>query len=166
MAALITEGLIYELLNLPSRQAWMDYDAEADVLYISFRKPQQADDSILEDDGNIYHYAGEMKHGPIALIDEHMPVLAIALRDHVYEKMLSQMEQAKSRGGIVIALATDGDDLIATKADHVIYLPEMPYLISPIVSVIPLQLLGYHIAGWRGCDVEQPRNLAKSVTVE
>jgi len=110
--------------------------------------------------------AGEMKHRPIALIDEHMPVLAIALRDHVYEKMLSQVEQAKSRGGIVIALATDGDELIATKADRVIYLPEMPYLISPIVSVIPLQLLAYHIAVRRGCDVDQPRNLAKSVTVE
>jgi len=110
--------------------------------------------------------AGEMKHGPIALIDEHMPVLAIALRDHVYEKMLSQVEQAKSRGGIVIALATDGDELIATKADRVIYLPEMPYLISPIVSVIPLQLLAYHIAVRRGADVDQPRNLAKSVTVE
>jgi glucosamine--fructose-6-phosphate aminotransferase (isomerizing) len=110
--------------------------------------------------------AGEMKHGPIALIDETMPVLAIVLRDAVYEKMLSQVEQAKSRGGIVIAVATDGDDLIREKADHVLYVPEMPELISPIVSVIPLQLLAYHIAVWRGCDVDQPRNLAKSVTVE
>ncbi|MCD4686654.1 MAG: isomerizing glutamine--fructose-6-phosphate transaminase, partial [Anaerolineae bacterium] len=110
--------------------------------------------------------AGEMKHGPIALIDEQMPVLAIALRDAGYEKMLSQVEQAKSRGGIVIALATDGDTEIAEKADHVLYVPEMPPLISPIVSVIPLQLLAYHIAVWRGCDVDQPRNLAKSVTVE
>jgi glucosamine--fructose-6-phosphate aminotransferase (isomerizing) len=110
--------------------------------------------------------AGEMKHGPIALIDEHMPVLAITLKDGVYEKMISQVEQAKSRGGIVIALATDGDDLIRTKADHVLYLPDLPPLLSPIVSVIPLQLLAYHIAVWRGCDVDQPRNLAKSVTVE
>jgi len=110
--------------------------------------------------------AGEMKHGPIALIDEHMPVLAICLRDSVYDKMLSQIEQAKSRGGIVIALATDGDTAIRSKADHVIYVPEVPPLLSPIVAVIPLQLLAYHIAVWRGCDVDQPRNLAKSVTVE
>ncbi len=110
--------------------------------------------------------AGEMKHGPIALIDENMPVLAITLKDSVYEKMLSQVEQAKSRGGIVIAVATDGDDLIGEKADRVITVPDVPPLLSPIVSVIPLQLLAYHIAVWRGADVDQPRNLAKSVTVE
>ncbi len=110
--------------------------------------------------------AGEMKHGPIALIDEHMPVLAITLQDSVYEKMLSQVEQAKSRGGLVIAMATDGDTEIAKKADRVIYVPEMPYLVSPIVAVVPLQMLAYHIAVRRGADVDQPRNLAKSVTVE
>ncbi len=110
--------------------------------------------------------AGEMKHGPIALIDEQMPVLAIALKDDVYEKMISQIEQAKARGGVVIALATEGDTFIASKADHVIYIPETPALLSPVVSVIPLQLLAYHIAVWRGADVDQPRNLAKSVTVE
>jgi len=80
--------------------------------------------------------------------------------------MLSQVEQAKSRGGIVIALATDGDALIREKADFVIPLPPLPPLLSPMVAVIPLQLLAYHIAVWRGCDVDQPRNLAKSVTVE
>lgn len=110
--------------------------------------------------------AGEMKHGPIALIDENMPVLAIALKDAVYEKMISQIEQAKSRGGIVIALATEGDTVIANKADHVIYVPETPPLLSPIVAVIPLQMLAYAIAVHRGADVDQPRNLAKSVTVE
>jgi glucosamine--fructose-6-phosphate aminotransferase (isomerizing) len=110
--------------------------------------------------------AGEMKHGPIALIDEDMPVLAITLQDELYDKMLSQVEQAKARGGVVIAVATEGDTLIAEKADHVIYLPEMPKLISPVVAVVPLQLLAYHIAVWRGADVDQPRNLAKSVTVE
>lgn len=110
--------------------------------------------------------AGEMKHGPIALIDETLPVLAIALKDSLYEKMISQIEQAKARGGIVIALATEGDTVIKDKADHVIYLPDVPELISPIVSVIPLQLLAYHIAVLRGTDVDQPRNLAKSVTVE
>lgn len=110
--------------------------------------------------------AGEMKHGPIALIDENMPVVTIALRDGVYDKMIGQIEQAKARGGIVIAIATEGDEFIASKADHVLYVPEMPEFASPVVSVIPLQLLAYHIAVWRGADVDQPRNLAKSVTVE
>ncbi len=110
--------------------------------------------------------AGEMKHGPIALINEDMPTLTIVLKDHVYEKMLSQVEQAKARGGIVIAIATEGDTLIQEKADHVIYIPAVPEMISPMVSVIPLQLLAYHIAVRRGADVDKPRNLAKSVTVE
>lgn len=110
--------------------------------------------------------AGEMKHGPIALINESMPTLAIVLKDHVYEKMLSQVEQAKARGGIVIAIATEGDTIITEKADYVIYIPEVPEMLSPIVSVIPLQLLAYHIAVRRGADVDKPRNLAKSVTVE
>ncbi len=110
--------------------------------------------------------AGEMKHGPIALIDEQMPVLAIALQDNLYEKMISQIEQAKARGGIVVAIATEGDNFIASKADEVIYIPACPRLLSPVVSVIPLQLLAYHIAALRGADVDQPRNLAKSVTVE
>jgi glucosamine--fructose-6-phosphate aminotransferase (isomerizing) len=110
--------------------------------------------------------AGEMKHGPIALIDDQMPVLAIAIRDSVYEKMISQIEQAKARHGIVIAVATEGDEFIQTKADHVLYVPELPALLSPVVTVIPLQLLAYYIAVHRGCDVDQPRNLAKSVTVE
>jgi glucosamine--fructose-6-phosphate aminotransferase (isomerizing) len=110
--------------------------------------------------------AGEMKHGPIALIDEQMPVLAIAVKDHVYDKMLSQVEQAKARGGIVIALATEGDELIAEKADYILYVPETPPALSPVIDVLPLQLLAYHIAVRRGADVDQPRNLAKSVTVE
>jgi len=110
--------------------------------------------------------AGEMKHGPIALIDEAMPVVAITVRDHVYDKMVSQVEQVKARGGIVIALATEGDEDIASKADHVLYVPSTPPLLSPIVNVVPMQLLAYHLAVRRGCDVDQPRNLAKSVTVE
>ena len=110
--------------------------------------------------------AGEMKHGPIALIDEAMPVVAIGVRDHVYDKMVSQVEQVKARGGIVIALATEGDAEMAEKADYVLYAPETPYLLSPVVNVIPLQLLAYHLAVRRGADVDQPRNLAKSVTVE
>jgi glucosamine--fructose-6-phosphate aminotransferase (isomerizing) len=110
--------------------------------------------------------AGEMKHGPIALIDENMPVLAIAVRDDLYDKMLSQVEQAKARGGVVVALVTEGDELVADKADHVLTVPETPPLLSPVVNVVPLQLLAYHIAVRRGADVDQPRNLAKSVTVE
>ncbi|MCC7355525.1 MAG: glutamine--fructose-6-phosphate transaminase (isomerizing), partial [Anaerolineae bacterium] len=109
--------------------------------------------------------AGEMKHGPIALIDERMPVVAICLRDSVYDKMVSQVEQVKARGGIVIAVATEGDEEIARKADHVIYIPPVPPLLEPVVAVVPMQLLAYHLAVRRGCDVDQPRNLAKSVTV-
>jgi glucosamine--fructose-6-phosphate aminotransferase (isomerizing) len=110
--------------------------------------------------------AGEMKHGPIALIDEAMPVVAIATRDRVYDKMISQVEQVRARDGIVIVLAAEGDEAVAAKAQHVLYAPQAPPLISPVVNVIPLQLLAYHLAVRRGCDVDQPRNLAKSVTVE
>jgi glucosamine--fructose-6-phosphate aminotransferase (isomerizing) len=110
--------------------------------------------------------AGEMKHGPIALIDREMPVIVIAPRDPWYEKMFSQIEQAKARGGRVIAVATDGDELIPAIADQVIWVPETPWMLSPVTTVIPLQILAYHIAALRGLDVDQPRNLAKSVTVE
>jgi glucosamine--fructose-6-phosphate aminotransferase (isomerizing) len=110
--------------------------------------------------------AGEMKHGPIALIDEHMPVLCLVPQDPWHEKMISQIQQAKARGGIVIAVATDGDELVQTMADHVLWVPETPWMLSPVITVLPLQLLAYHIASLRGLDVDQPRNLAKSVTVE
>jgi glucosamine--fructose-6-phosphate aminotransferase (isomerizing) len=110
--------------------------------------------------------AGEMKHGPIALIDEHMPVLCLAPKDPWHEKMISQIQQAKARGGIVIAVATDGDELVGGMASHVLWVPEAPWMLSPVVTVLPLQLLAYHIAALRGLDVDQPRNLAKSVTVE
>jgi len=110
--------------------------------------------------------AGEMKHGPIALIDENMPVVAIAVRDNVRDKMLSNIEQVRVRGGIVIAVATEGDQEIADQADHTIFVPAASPLLAPVLTVIPLQLLAYHIAVRLGCDVDQPRNLAKSVTVE
>ncbi len=110
--------------------------------------------------------AGEMKHGPIALIDSDLPVVVIAPRDPWYEKMINQIEQVKARGGQVIAVATEGDELIPLHADHVLYIPETPWMLSPVTTVIPLQLLAYHIAALRGLDVDQPRNLAKSVTVE
>ncbi len=110
--------------------------------------------------------AGEMKHGPIALIDEHMPVVCLAPRDPWREKMISQIQQAKARGGFVIAVATDGDELVESMTDHVLWVPEAPWMLSPVITVLPLQLLAYHIAAIRGLDVDQPRNLAKSVTVE
>ena len=110
--------------------------------------------------------AGEMKHGPIALIDENMPVICIAPKDPWHDKMISQIQQVKARGGMVIAVATEGDELVAGMADHVLWVPECPWKLSPVVTVIPLQLLAYHIAVIRGLDVDQPRNLAKSVTVE
>ncbi len=110
--------------------------------------------------------AGEMKHGPIALIDADLPVVVIAPRDPWYEKMFSQIEQAKARGGRVIAVATEGDEQIQKQADLVLSVPETPWMLSPVTAVIPLQLLAYHIAAQRGLDVDQPRNLAKSVTVE
>jgi glucosamine--fructose-6-phosphate aminotransferase (isomerizing) len=110
--------------------------------------------------------AGEMKHGPIALIDENMPVVCIAPQDPWHDKMISQIQQVKARGGKVIAVATEGDELVAAMADHVLWVPKCPWRLSPAVTVIPLQLLAYHIAVIRGLDVDQPRNLAKSVTVE
>jgi glutamine---fructose-6-phosphate transaminase (isomerizing) len=114
--------------------------------------------------------AGEMKHGPIALIDELMPVVAIAPNDHVFEKMIGNVQEAKARGGSVIALTTDGDTRMAAVLDRhtdvIVPLPATTALLTPVVMTVPLQLLAYHIAVRRGCDVDQPRNLAKSVTVE
>ena len=109
--------------------------------------------------------AGELKHGPIALIDESMPVVAIATRSKVREKMVSSFEEVKARGAQLIVLATEGDSKLKG-ADDTLWLPPVPELLSPLINIIPLQLLAYHIADLRGCDVDQPRNLAKSVTVE
>jgi glucosamine--fructose-6-phosphate aminotransferase (isomerizing) len=114
--------------------------------------------------------AGEMKHGPIALIDSNMPVVSIAPNDHVFEKMLGNIQEVKARGGSVIAITTDGHDTLKSVLDPahdaIISLPRVSQMLSPIAMVLPLQLLAYHIAVRRGCDVDQPRNLAKSVTVE
>jgi len=110
--------------------------------------------------------AAEMKHGPIALIDENMPVVFIATKDEIYDKVISNIEEVKARKGKVIAIATEGDEQIKEYANHVIYIPETLPMLTPILSVIPLQLLAYYIAVELGCNVDQPRNLAKSVTVE
>jgi glucosamine--fructose-6-phosphate aminotransferase (isomerizing) len=110
--------------------------------------------------------AGEMKHGPIALIDRSMPVMALAPQDPWYDKMISQIEQAMARGGEVIAVATDGDTRIPNLTEHILWVPETAWLLSPVITSIPLQLFAYNIASLLGLDVDQPRNLAKSVTVE
>lgn len=110
--------------------------------------------------------AGEMKHGPISLIDEHMPIVALSPKNGLYDKMINNINEAKTRGGTVIVIATEGDDDIRAQADHVLYVPKASELVAPILTSVPLQLLAYYIAARRGCDIDQPRNLAKSVTVE
>jgi glutamine---fructose-6-phosphate transaminase (isomerizing) len=114
-----------------------------------------------------------MKHGPNALIDENLPVVVLATRDPgsessrvLYEKTLSNIQEVKARDGVVVAVVTQGDEHVHKTADYVISLPATAELLSPILEIVPLQLLAYHIAVRRGCDVDQPRNLAKSVTVE
>src|SRR5574341_1703131 len=110
--------------------------------------------------------AAEMKHGPIALIDDLMPVVFVAPKDAVYQKVVSNVEEVKARGGRVIAVVTEGDTGVAKLADQTIEIPETLDLLTPVVTVLPLQLLAYYMAVRRGCNVDQPRNLAKSVTVE
>ena len=110
--------------------------------------------------------AGELKHGPIALIDENLPVVCIAPKTSTYEKMMSNIQEVKARGGRFIIIATEGDDFVQELSEDVIYIPESSEELSPLLAVIPLQQMSYHIALKLGCDVDQPRNLAKSVTVE
>jgi len=110
--------------------------------------------------------AAEMKHGPIALIDENMPVIVIAPKDKIYDKMVSNVQEVKARKGKIIAIVSKGDTVISQLADHVFEVPETDSFISPLTTVVPLQLFSYHVAVLRGCNVDQPRNLAKSVTVE
>jgi len=110
--------------------------------------------------------SGEMKHGPIALIDENFPTVALAPKDPVYEKILSNIQEIKARNGRVLAVATEGDEKIGKLADDVIFIPQTLEMLTPILSVIPLQLFAYHTAALLGLDVDKPRNLAKSVTVE
>jgi glucosamine--fructose-6-phosphate aminotransferase (isomerizing) len=110
--------------------------------------------------------AAEMKHGPIALVDEETPSVFLIPRCSVFDKVMSNLEEIKARGGPIIAVACQGDDQVAAKADDVIYVPEVPDYLDPLVTLVPLQILAYHIALLRGCDVDKPRNLAKSVTVE
>ena len=110
--------------------------------------------------------AAEMKHGPIALIDHELPTVVIAPDDGMHEKIISNIQQVKARGGAVIAVVTEGDNTISHIADHILEIPKVPECLSPVIVSIPLQLLAYHIAIKKGCNVDMPRNLAKSVTVE
>jgi glucosamine--fructose-6-phosphate aminotransferase (isomerizing) len=110
--------------------------------------------------------AAEMKHGPIALVDEETPSVFLLPRGVIFDKVMSNLEEVKARGGPVIAVVHEGDEEVAGRADEVICVPDVPEYLQPLVSVVPLQLLAYHIALLRGCDVDKPRNLAKSVTVE
>jgi glutamine---fructose-6-phosphate transaminase (isomerizing) len=110
--------------------------------------------------------AAEMKHGPIALIDEEMPVVVIATHQSIYDKVVSNIQEIKARKGKVIAIVTKGDTIVRSIADHVIEVPETEEMLTPLLATVPLQLLAYHFAVMRGCNVDQPRNLAKSVTVE
>jgi glucosamine--fructose-6-phosphate aminotransferase (isomerizing) len=110
--------------------------------------------------------AGELKHGPIALVEPGLLMLTLATRSKTYDKVIANLQEVKARQARVVAIATDGDEEIRRHADEVIYVPALPELLSPLVNVIPMQLLAYHTAVMRGCDVDQPRNLAKSVTVE
>jgi glucosamine--fructose-6-phosphate aminotransferase (isomerizing) len=182
---------IDELLKLPSKlESILARDAECEALAKQYYRVQ--DFLFL---GRGIHYpialegalklkeisyihaegypAGEMKHGPNALIDENLPVVMVATKDANdpnsvlrYEKTMSNVKEVKARSGIVIAVATEGDEEIKESVDHVLYVPHAPELLLPILEVVPLQLLAYHIAVRLGCDVDQPRNLAKSVTVE
>ena len=110
--------------------------------------------------------AGEMKHGPIALIDETMPVMVIATKSKVYDKILSNIEEARARGAKIIAIANKGNKDIIKNSDYQIFVPEVDETLSPLINVIPLQFFAYYVSVMKGCDVDQPRNLAKSVTVE
>ena len=110
--------------------------------------------------------AAEMKHGPIALIDDQMPVVFVAPKDAIFQKVRSNMQEVKARGGHIIAVTTEGNGDLGGLVDHQLHVPATAPLLSPVLTTLPLQLLAYHIAVLRGCDVDQPRNLAKSVTVE
>ena len=177
-------AIVQELLTLPGKierilekndaiKALSEVMAEQkNALYLGrgFNYPVALEGALKMKEISYIHAGGypaaEMKHGPIALIDENMPVVFIAVKDPVYEKVMSNIEEVKARQGFVIAVVTEGDDTLSNMCDHVIEVPDTTQIMTPILTVIPLQLLAYHTAVLKGCDVDQPRNLAKSVTVE
>ncbi|MCS6895572.1 MAG: glutamine--fructose-6-phosphate transaminase (isomerizing) [Bacteroidia bacterium] len=159
-------------LNEPIKKLAESFASATNALYLGrgYNFPVALEGALKLKEISYIHAEGypaaEMKHGPIALIDKNMPVVVIALRDSLYEKVLSNIQEVRARGGRVIAIATEGDENIQQYAESVFYIPDVPEPLSPILTVLPLQLLAYHTAVLRGCDVDQPRNLAKSVTVE
>ncbi len=184
LSAEAAKGLVTELLQIPAKMA--DVAGQAAQIQVLARRYGQARDFLFLGRGSNYpialegalklkeisyihaegYSAGEMKHGPIALIDEHMPVVVIAPRGPGYEKILSNLQEVKAREGKVIAIATRGDTEIGSIADEVVLIPETHPALTPILTTVPLQLLAYYVADFKGTDVDQPRNLAKSVTVE
>lgn len=178
------ERIVYELSNLTHKadqilektslieEIAREYSDRKNFLYLGrgYNYPVALEGALKLKEISYIHAEGypaaEMKHGPIALIDENMPVVFIATKDKSYDKVQSNMEEVRARGGKIIAIATEGDQEIHKVADHVIYIPPTEHFLTPILASIPLQLLAYYIAVDRGCDVDQPRNLAKSVTVE
>jgi glucosamine--fructose-6-phosphate aminotransferase (isomerizing) len=142
------------------------------VLYLgrSFNFPVALEGALKLKEISYVHAEGypaaEMKHGPIALIDDHTPSVFIALQDSVYDKVISNMHEIRARGGRILAVANEGDEEIYRHADWVVPIPRTLPMLSPLLSAVPLQLLAYHVAALKGCEIDQPRNLAKSVTVE
>jgi len=159
-------------LNEQIKQVAQKYKDARDFLYLGrgYNFPVALEGALKLKEISYIHAEGypaaEMKHGPIALVDEQLPVVFVATRDSFYEKIVSNIQEIKARKGKVIAIVTEGDQIIPAMADDVIQVPEADELVSPIISVIPLQLLAYHIGVSKGYDVDKPRNLAKSVTVE
>jgi len=184
MSVVQGKQLIDELQSIPEKvQQILDqnelikkmaskYKDERNFLYLGrgFNFPVALEGALKLKEISYIHAEGypaaEMKHGPIALIDENMPVVFIATHDAIYDKVISNIEEVRARKGRIICIANEGDTNIEKYADHVIYIPRSSHALSPLLTVIPLQLLAYHVAVLRGCDVDQPRNLAKSVTVE
>lgn len=184
MSVVTGHQLIHELINIPDKvqsilaqshvieEVAEKYSDKRNFLYLGrgINFPVALEGALKLKEISYIHAEGypaaEMKHGPIALIDEDMPVVFIATKDQIYDKILSNLEEVRARRGKIIAIATYGDKRIAQLADHVIQIPETCQALMPLLAVIPLQLLAYYIAVKRGCDVDQPRNLAKSVTVE
>jgi glucosamine--fructose-6-phosphate aminotransferase (isomerizing) len=184
MSVVQGKQLIDELMDIPKKvQRILDqndaikkmaeqYKDERNFLYLGrgFNFPVALEGALKLKEISYIHAEGypaaEMKHGPIALIDDNMPVVFIATQDSIYDKIISNIEEVRARKGRVICIATEGDEKLKQYADHIIYIPQIHMALSPLLTVIPLQLLAYHIAILRNCDVDQPRNLAKSVTVE
>lgn len=184
MSVVQGKQLIDDLLLIPEKvkqilaqneqiyQLAKEYQSERNFLYLGrgYNFPVALEGALKLKEISYIHAEGypaaEMKHGPIALIDKNMPVVFIATRDAIYDKVFSNIQEVKARKGRVVCIASEGDTKIKEMADHVIYVPETSQALSPLLTVIPLQLLAYHIAVLRGCNVDQPRNLAKSVTVE